>query len=487
MWQLGIATIFSLILCCFGVSAEDGEQGYQSVCAAIAQAVSTESTVYYPGSDEYTAGNYHWALSSSINSTCSVEPGTVEDVGKILTILGSTQTPFGVKAGGHASNTGFSATAGVQIAMSRFDEVSYDASSGLAKIGAGNVWDDVYSGLEPFNVGVVGGRVSGIGVAGFTLGGGYSYKTNEYGLTIDTVAGFEVVLPTGEAIVANALQNSDLFFGLKGGFNNCGIVTAFYLQTHPETSVWGGSITTTGVDEDVMTAVLKFYSNVTDPKAAILPTFNFDSSIKMYITEIGLFYHGPHAPQGIFDDFLALPSLSQNVSTRSMLSLILSSEEPAGLRGAFHTLSLHALSANFLEAVVNETRFWSATLSPSVPGLFVSYDVEPFLSSYLSHGSPSAWPPNRETAPLPLNLYFAWALPENDTVIHEVMIQSVNQLTQVAIAEGQDIAGAPLYPNYAISSVPLEKMYGTNTERLAGIKAKYDPLNVMGLTGGWKF
>jgi len=58
--------------------------------------------------------------------------------------------------------------------MSRFDEVSYDAGTGIVKIGAGNVWDDVYAGLQPFNVGVVGGRVSGIGVVGFTLGGGNS-------------------------------------------------------------------------------------------------------------------------------------------------------------------------------------------------------------------------------------------------------------------------------------------------------------------------
>ncbi|TFY69206.1 hypothetical protein EVJ58_g554 [Rhodofomes roseus] len=371
--------------------------------------------------------------------------------------------------------------------MTRLDEVIYDAKTSIAKIGAGNVWDDVYEGLQPFNVSVVGGRVSGIGAAGFTLGGGYSYKTNEYGLTIDTVTGFEVVLPIGEVVFADATQYSDLFFGLKGGFNNFGVMTAIYMKTHAETFVWGGSITTTGVDEAVMAAVLNFYSTVTDPKAAILPTFNYDSSIGIRITELGLFYHAPEPPQGMFDDFLALPALVQNVSTRSLLSLITAFPEPTGLRGAFHTLSLHTLSSAFLDAVVNETQFWSTQLSPSVPGLFISYDVEPFLSSYLSHGSPSAWPPSREIALLPINLYFAWALPENDTVIHEVMTQSVDYLTEVAIAEGQDIADAPLYPNYAISGVPLEDMYGQNVERLKHIKATYDPANVMGLTGGWKF
>lgn len=80
-----------------------------------------------------------------------------------------------VKGGGHASNPGFSSTTGVQIAMYRFSEVTYDANSSTATIGAGLIWDDVYTALAPFGVTVVGGRVTGVGVAGFTLGGGPSY------------------------------------------------------------------------------------------------------------------------------------------------------------------------------------------------------------------------------------------------------------------------------------------------------------------------
>ena len=77
------------------------------------------------------------------------------------------------------------------------------------------IWDDVYTALEPYNVNVVGGRVTGVGVAGFTLGGGYSWKTNQYGLTIDTVQAFELVLPNGTVTVVTATSNADLFFGLK--------------------------------------------------------------------------------------------------------------------------------------------------------------------------------------------------------------------------------------------------------------------------------
>jgi len=94
-------------------------------------------------------------------------------------------------------------------------QVTYDASAQPATIGAGLIWDDVYAALEPYNVNIVGGRVSGVDVAGFTLGGGYSWKTNQYGLTLDTVQAFELVLPNGIVTTITEAANADLFFGLK--------------------------------------------------------------------------------------------------------------------------------------------------------------------------------------------------------------------------------------------------------------------------------
>ena len=99
--------------------------------------------------------------------------------------------------------------------MTRFNEITYDARSETVQVGAGLVWDDVYSALEPHNVSVVGGRVSGIGVAGFTLGGGYSWFTNQRGLVIDNVVAFELVTPLGDVLEVNAELQPDLFFALK--------------------------------------------------------------------------------------------------------------------------------------------------------------------------------------------------------------------------------------------------------------------------------
>lgn len=98
--------------------------------------------------------------------------------------------------------------------MYRFSEVNYDSATQTADIGSGLIWDDVYASLEPLGVNVVGGRVTGVGVAGFSLGGGYSWLTNQYGLTVDNILAYELVLPNGTVTTVDE-SVPDLFFALK--------------------------------------------------------------------------------------------------------------------------------------------------------------------------------------------------------------------------------------------------------------------------------
>ncbi|KAJ7655937.1 hypothetical protein B0H17DRAFT_1098624 [Mycena rosella] len=437
------------------------------ICAEIAQAVSSTSHVYYPTDllGHYSADIAHWASSSTQLAACTVEPGTAADVSVIIKLLGATQTPFAVKGGGHTANPGFSSTTGVQIAMRRFSGVTYNAARQTAVIGVGLVWDDVYTALAPFDVNVVGGRVSGVGVAGFTLGGGYSWKTNQYGLTVDTVVAYELVKPNGTIVTVTASSDKDLFFGLKGG-----LITYTVAQIPA-----------------VSAAVEKFASTVTDPKAAIIPAYNFLLG-QPGISHI-MFYDGPTPPAGIFDAFLAIPHLTEDVQTRSFLSLVTSAPSNAttGSRGAFHTVSLLSYSPTMVDAIVNETNFWGAKLALAGAS-FISYDIEPFLPSIYMHNTlPTAFPPSRGPGYQPLNLYFAWELAAFDATFHNALQQSAAHLTQVALNDGQDISGAPLYTNYALYDTPLERIYGANLPRLRMIKSEVDPGNVMGLAGGFKF
>jgi hypothetical protein len=113
--------------------------------------------------------------------------------------------------------------------------------------------------------------------------------------------------------------------------------------------------------------------------------------------------------------------------------------------------------------------------------------VEPFLPNFLSHGnSPSAYPPSRSQVYLPLGLYYEWELPSSDTAFQNAARQSTAYLTSIAEGEGQNIANAALYGNYAIYDTPVSRIYGSNLPALKVIKALVDPFNTMGLSGGFK-
>ncbi|KAJ7776292.1 FAD dependent oxidoreductase [Mycena metata] len=490
VWKAStIVAIATILPSTLGTSVPPSDSNLR-VCARIQRAVSSASAVFYPvGSANYIADNAHWVSSSDQPSACSVEPGTAADVSIILQLLGSTGTPFGVKGGGHTGNIGFSSTTGVQIAMTRFSSVTYNQETQTADIGAGLIWDDVYAALEPHGVIVAGGRVSGVGVAGFTLGGGYNWLTNQVGLTLDTVTAFELVTPNGQIISVTAVSNPNLFFGLKGGFNNFGIVTKFTLNTFPGDQFWGGVIAySSDQTEAVQTAVNRFATTNTDPKAQIIAACNFINGSLQFANI--MFYDGATPPNGTFDEFLSIPSVSQNVSTRSflgMLNFLLSNLFlNKRYRGSFHVATVLEFTPTIIAAVVNETTFWGNKLADD--GAFlVSYNMEPFLPNLFSHGGPSAYPPVRNAGYLPIDLDYSWTPASSDAIFHAALKQSANHLTGVAVHSGQAVALAPLYPNYALPDTPLRRMYGNNVPLLRTITDLVDPNNVMGLTGGWKF
>ncbi|KAJ6529113.1 FAD dependent oxidoreductase [Mycena vulgaris] len=463
-----IMFFFPLVLLSF-ISISNA-QAASVACLQIAAAISSASTVFLPGSLSYAKDIFHWASSSSDLSACSVEPGTAADVGKILQIVAASRTPFAVKGGGHTANPGFSSTPGVHIAMYRFSEVTYNATAQTVVIGAGLVWDDVYSVLDPLGVTVVGGRFSGVGVAGYSLGGGYSYKSNQVGLTVDNIVGYELVLPNGTLTEVTASKNPDLYFGLKGGLNNFGIVTRFIFKAYPQTQIWGGLIIyTVPTLSAVNKAVADFSALVTDPKAQIFSAYNGAAGIP--IMGQLLFYDAPTPPPGIFDEFLAIPFVTRDVGTRSLSSLVrlFPTNVTTGSRSIFDTVPVTGYTPALVDAILNETIFWSAHLAP-FGGLAVSYNIEPFLPAAVSTTHPATafpWHPHRRRLTVPNQL---------------LLLMGIKAL---AVAEG--VLGSNKYTNYAMYDTPLSDIYGQNVPRLQSIKKAVDPQNVMGLAGGFKF
>lgn len=152
-----------------------------------------------------------------------------------------------------------------------------------------------------------------------------------------------------------------------------------------------------------------------------------------------------------------------------------------------HTFSATKYSETLLTAIANESVFWGDVLNGQQSFRNV-YSVEPFLPSAFSQASAvtNAFPPSRILW-LPTSINFFWEQSALDAVVESSLRQSVEHLTLVAKGEGQDVDSLPVYNNYALFDTSLEKIYQGNLRRLREMKHRYDPENIMGLTGGWRF
>ncbi|KAG1836291.1 FAD dependent oxidoreductase [Suillus subalutaceus] len=464
-------------------STELRRADYTATCQEIAAAASSASKVYYIGSPQYTEDNEHWASSSSQTSACSFEPANAQDVGIALQLLAKDQTPF----------AGFSSTPGVQIALFSFSEVVYDPNAQTATIGMGLIWDDVYSELEQYGVTVVGAKTTGVGIGGIVLGGGYSYLSNQYGLSVDNVISFELVMPNGTVASITSSSNPDLFYGLRGGFNNLcamGIVTTVTMKTYAQSQVWGGLISYTADQWDaVNTAIANFVSTVTDPKACLYSTTDYASGVVAILTI--LFYDAPTYPDGIFNELLAIPHSAEDISTRAYLSLIqtLPANASSGLRAMFHWVPIEQFTSSMLQMVQNQTLVYGEQLSQS-SGVLISYDLVPLLPSLYSHSdTPAAFPSLRDSGQgySFIEVYYGWTDPNDDEVMLQVGAESAAYMKQFAVDAGQNVANALIYPNCAPPGTALADIYGDAVSSLHSIRSAVDPGNVMGLTGGWRF
>jgi hypothetical protein len=129
---------------------------------------------------------------------------------------------------------------GMVIDLSGLKFVLVNTKDNTVKVGGGNIWGEVDHATHPFGLAIPAGIISTTGVGGLTLGGGIGHLSRKYGLTIDNLLAADMVLADGSFVTVNSEQNSDLFWAIRGGGGNFGIVTTFTFQAHPVTNVFGG-------------------------------------------------------------------------------------------------------------------------------------------------------------------------------------------------------------------------------------------------------
>ena len=173
-----------------------------------------------------------------------LRPRTVGDVQAALGFAAGSGLALSVRGGGH-SFPGFGTNdGGVVIDLGHLADVEVlDGDRHLVRIGGGATWGQVATALAPHGLAISSGDTGSVGVGGLTLSGGIGWKVRKYGLALDSVIAAEVVTADGEVVTASAERNPELFWAIRGGGGNLGVVTAFDFAAHPTTEVFFGKVT----------------------------------------------------------------------------------------------------------------------------------------------------------------------------------------------------------------------------------------------------
>jgi FAD/FMN-containing dehydrogenase len=154
------------------------------------------------------------------------------DVAAAIQYARDRDLAISVKSGGHDYAGNSACDGGLLIDLGGLDAVSVDPETRRATVGSGMLWGGLDAATQAVGLATPGGTVSSVGVAGFTLGGGQGWLTRKHGLACDNLVGAQVVTADGEVVRASANQNADLFWCLRGGGGNFGVVTSFEFSLH---------------------------------------------------------------------------------------------------------------------------------------------------------------------------------------------------------------------------------------------------------------
>ena len=169
-----------------------------------------------------------------------VRAAGVEDVVAAVNFARDGSFDLAVRGGSHSVPGFGTCDDGVVIDLSLMRQVTVDPANKTARAQGGATWADFNDATHVHGLATTGGIVSTTGVGGLTLGGGIGHLSRGFGLSIDNLASAEVVTADGRTVVASDRENEDLFWALRGGGGNFGVVTSFEFRVHPVKDIYGG-------------------------------------------------------------------------------------------------------------------------------------------------------------------------------------------------------------------------------------------------------
>ena len=200
--------------------------------------LKVSGNVHLPSDESYDAARASWNLTLDHRPAIVVQARTEDDVVEAIRFADANDLPIAVHNTGHGAPR--VSNGGVLISMGAMNGVRIDREAKTASIQGGAVWADVIPRAVEAGLVPVSGSSPGVGVVGYTLGGGFGILSRKYGLGVDNVLSFRIVTPGGEA--QTVYPNEDLYWAVLGGGGSYGVVTEITIRLHPHGSLFAGSV-----------------------------------------------------------------------------------------------------------------------------------------------------------------------------------------------------------------------------------------------------
>jgi hypothetical protein len=398
-----------------------------------------------------------------------------EDVRRAVEFGRESHLDIAVRGGGH-SFPGFSTSdRGLVIDLSPMKAVTVNAQERLARAEPGVTLGGLVEATQAHGLGTNTGTNSDTGIAGLTLGGGIGWLMGKYGLNCDNIRSFDVVTADDRLVPANANENPDLYWGLRGGGGNFGIVTAFEYQLHPLGTILGGMVV-----HPLSRArdVLVFYRDLTRElpdeltvACAMLTRPDGNRVIGIAPCWCGDLAEGERVLASLRQFGPPLVDRIQPMPYAGLFALF-DASQPAGRSYHVKGGGIKALSDGVIEALVDSaegmTSPYSQILMMQVHGAATrvgeSETAFPYREEHLEILHVAAWEPEAADKPLPAG---------------EKHVQWMRQSWKAL----QPFASQRTYVNFLADdgTAPVRAAYGPNYERLVALKTQYDPDNLFHL------
>jgi FAD/FMN-containing dehydrogenase len=448
-----------------------------------------EGRLIRPNDADYDAARKVWNGMIDRYPALIIQAKNSADVTAGVNFARNNNLILAVRGGGHNVAGHGTCDGGLVIDLSPMNHVEVNTVTRIARVGGGATWGQVDAATQRYGLVTPGGVFSKTGVAGLTLGGGYGWLRNKFGLSCDNVVGAEVVTAQGELIYTNEHVNRDLLWGLRGGGGNFGIVTTFEYQLHPVGPEVAFVFALHNGEGERMKQALELYrdfcATASDEVSTIGATGIIPPEPELFPVELhgrpfvllGGLYVGPveegqRILQPLLDFGTPLVDAS-GIKPYVEVQQTFDHDYPDGRRYYWKSLNVQNLDDAVIDRIVEHSR--------RQPSPFSTIDLW-HIGGAVKRVSPYASTFHHRQAAYVLNAEANWLDEEDDDANIHWVRSFINDL--------QPHSDGSRYLNFAgfleEGNAMMQSAFGPQYARLAALKRKYDPHNLFRLNANVK-